>query len=249
MCAPTDRHVGLVHSCLMGNVATSGLVGGGTAAPGAITSAPTTAAAAPVSGGSSSSSAPGAPRFTPSDGFFLTDAARTGNTEVLRLFLRKNPALVYAVAGDGSTAWHLSAEQGNAAVLQLLISTTKEAAMSNTFSPLAKVINQPNARGQTALMLGCRAGHVSVVELLLAHGAQLFVADQDGCTALHHAALAAGEADGRVAQAGPSSAANSGTSGSSAAGACAAAVVIQHLVHRAHQDAPAPAAAQAAITK
>lgn len=32
--------------------------------------------------------------FTPSDGFFLIDAAKQGNLEVIGLFLKKNPALV-----------------------------------------------------------------------------------------------------------------------------------------------------------
>ncbi len=33
-------------------------------------------------------------KFTPSDGFFLINAARAGDTELLTLFLDKNPALV-----------------------------------------------------------------------------------------------------------------------------------------------------------
>lgn len=173
--------------------------------------------------------------FTPSDGFFLTDAARNGNVDVLRLFLRKNPALVYAVARDGSTAWHIAAEQGNAEVLQLLISTTRDAAVSNTFSPLAKVINTLNSRSQTALMLACRGGHAAAAELLLDNGAQLFVADVSGCTALHHAALCpppeAPQQQGTIARPG-----------------CAE-LVVRHLCDKARADAPAPAVAAAASSK
>lgn len=34
--------------------------------------------------------------FTPSDGFFVSEATRAGDTEMLSLFLKKNPGLVSA---------------------------------------------------------------------------------------------------------------------------------------------------------
>lgn len=50
-------------------------------------------------------------KFTPSDGFFLMNSAKQGSVEVLRLFLKKDPALVFAHSSeDGSTAWHYASQ-------------------------------------------------------------------------------------------------------------------------------------------
>lgn len=211
------------------------------------------------------SSAPvSAGRFAPSDGFFISDAARNGNLEVLALFLKKNSGLVswapsgdlharntsmhatsmapachmahttpvlalpasrmfhqlqrlnsavnrhwpetatyltptcaclhsqvWAVSGaDLVTPWHLAAHEGHTGALQLLISASKEGALSNTFDPTRKALNQADAMGRTPLVLACRGGHFTSVELLLANGADPFTIDARGATPLHHAALA-----------------------------------------------------------
>ncbi|KAG2428245.1 hypothetical protein HYH02_014427 [Chlamydomonas schloesseri] len=127
--------------------------------------------------------------FTPSDAFFLTEATRTGSLDVVRLFLRKNPALVYASqAADHNTPWHVAAAAGHELVLRVLLDTTRANAVSNTFDPLTKVINKQNAKGQTPLMLACGGGHSVCVRLLLESGAHLLVADAAGLSALHYAA-------------------------------------------------------------
>ncbi|KAG2423703.1 hypothetical protein HXX76_015093 [Chlamydomonas incerta] len=127
--------------------------------------------------------------FTPSDAFFLTEATRTGSLDVVRLFLRKNPALVYAAqAADHNTPWHVAAAAGHELVLRVLLDTTRANAVSNTFDPLTKVINKQNAKGQTPLMLACGGGHSVCVRLLLESGAHLLVADAAGLSALHYAA-------------------------------------------------------------
>ncbi|GAX80664.1 hypothetical protein CEUSTIGMA_g8099.t1 [Chlamydomonas eustigma] len=128
--------------------------------------------------------------FTPSDGFFLMDASKAGNHQVLELFLSKNPALVFAKSQeDGSTPWHYAAQEGHAQVLELLTSVTKNAAISNTFDPVAKVINCQNTKGQTSLMLACRGGHFSCVKLLLSNGAIPTMEDVQGLNSLHYSAL------------------------------------------------------------
>ncbi|GFH06769.1 uncharacterized protein HaLaN_01459, partial [Haematococcus lacustris] len=38
-------------------------------------------------------------------------------------------------------------------------------------------------------MLACKQGHTQAVQLLLAHGSNLFLRDKAGATALHYAAL------------------------------------------------------------
>ncbi|KXZ42992.1 hypothetical protein GPECTOR_108g187 [Gonium pectorale] len=128
--------------------------------------------------------------FTPSDSFFLSEATRNGSLDIVRLFLKKNPALVYATSkSDGSTPWHVAAASGHELVLRVLIDTTRANAVSNNFSPLTKVINKQNAAGQTPLMLACGGGFSVCVRLLLESGAHLLVADGGGRSALHYAAL------------------------------------------------------------
>jgi len=46
---------------------------------------------------------------------------------------------------------------------------------------------QDGASGMTALQYACDRGHIEVVQLLLQHGAEVNVADDDGMTALHYA--------------------------------------------------------------
>ncbi|EFJ51793.1 hypothetical protein VOLCADRAFT_87318 [Volvox carteri f. nagariensis] len=128
--------------------------------------------------------------FTPSDAFFLCEATRTGSLDIVRLFLKKNPALVYATdASEKSTPWHVAAAAGHDVVVRVLIDTTRANSLSNNFDPVSKVINKQNAKGQTPLMLACGGGHSICVRLLLESGALLLVADATGRSALHYAAL------------------------------------------------------------
>ncbi|GLC44208.1 hypothetical protein PLESTB_000753100 [Pleodorina starrii] len=128
--------------------------------------------------------------FTPSDAFFLCEAARTGAVDIVRLFLRKNFALVSATnASDKNTPWHVAAAAGHDVIVRVLIDTTRANAVSNNFDPISKVINKQNAKGQTPLMLACGGGHSVCVRLLLESGAHLLVADTMGQSALHYAAL------------------------------------------------------------
>jgi len=129
----------------------------------------------------------------------VTEAAKTGNLDVVELFLKKNRALVFAHSEeDHSTAWHLAAQGGHDEVLKLLISVTKEAAVSNNFNPVSKVINEQNAKGQTALMLACRGGYYRCAKLLINQGADPLPVDSTGLNALHYAAL--GSNEGIIAQ-------------------------------------------------
>lgn len=125
---------------------------------------------------------------SPSDGFFLTLAAKEGNAEVLALFLSKNPALAFSAAKDKSTAWHYAAQNGHLDILELLLSTVKSASVSNTFDPVSKVVGQKNVNGETPLMLACGSGREEAVTFLLSHGADVWATDSVGKTCLHYAA-------------------------------------------------------------
>ncbi|KAG2490402.1 hypothetical protein HYH03_011202 [Edaphochlamys debaryana] len=147
--------------------------------------------------GNYTSSAGTSSGFTPSDAFFLTEATRSGSLDIIRLFLKKNPALVYAANPDKSTPWHVASASGHDVVLRVLIDTARAQALSNTFDPLSKVINKQNDKGQTPLMLACGGGHSVCVRLLLESGAHLLVADAGGLSALHYAASHNGGPDGK----------------------------------------------------
>eukprot|EP00798_Chlamydomonas_sp_ICE-L_P023128 gene23128-30329_t len=129
--------------------------------------------------------------FSPSDGFFIMDAAKKGNLDVVRLFLKKNPALVYAVSTsqERSTAWHLAAQEGQHDVLQLLVEATRQSAVSNTFDPISKVVNAQNSIGRTALMLACKGGHQRCVQVLLENGADILPQCNAGLHCLHYSGM------------------------------------------------------------
>lgn len=98
---------------------------------------------------------------------------------------------VWAVSGaDQTTPWHSAAAEGHLGVLQHLVAAGKEGALSNTFDPTKKALNQQDLKHRTPLMLACKGGHAPCVELLLQQGADPFAMDCTGATALHYAAQA-----------------------------------------------------------
>lgn len=68
--------------------------------------------------------------------------------QLLTLFLRKNPALVYAFtsSAEHSTAWHLASAAGHVHVLQLLMAATATGAQSNTHDPVSKALSIANSQ-------------------------------------------------------------------------------------------------------
>ncbi|KAJ9516182.1 hypothetical protein QJQ45_024609 [Haematococcus lacustris] len=120
-------------------------------------------------------------KFTPSDGFFLSESAA-------QVSMYYNQLRVWAVsATDHSTPWHNAAERGHVDALQLLVSYSKQGALSNTFEPTSKACCQVGL-GVWRSWAGA-GGHTQAVQLLLAHGSNLFLRDKAGATALHYAAL------------------------------------------------------------
>jgi uncharacterized protein len=112
----------------------------------------------------------------------LLDAAREGDRETVRVLV-KSGADVNAAQGDGMTALHWAATEGNVELAQLLLY-----AGANT---------QATTRlgGYTPLLLASKAGHVDVIDALLAGGADPNAATTTGTTALMLAA-ASGKVDG-----------------------------------------------------
>jgi ankyrin repeat protein len=111
----------------------------------------------------------------------VADAARDGNRALVRAALGKG-ANVNAAQGDGMTALHWAAMNGDAELTQILV---RAGAGVNATTRIA---------GATPMLLAAENGHGAIVRALLAAGADAKTADLSGTTALMLAA-AAGDAD------------------------------------------------------
>ncbi|MEW5299326.1 MAG: hypothetical protein WDW36_002352 [Sanguina aurantia] len=134
-------------------------------------------------------SGPNTSNFAPSDSFFLAEAARKGDIELLTLFLRKNPALVYAFtsAAEHSTAWHLASAAGHVHVLQLLMAATATGAQSNTHDPVSKALGIANSQQGAATPPVCACCSLC--------GADANACDPAGRNSLHAAAACGTSSD------------------------------------------------------
>ncbi|KAF5832038.1 ankyrin repeat-containing domain protein [Dunaliella salina] len=102
------------------------------------------------------------------------------------------------------SAWHLAAKNGHTNVLQELReavlscgeeSTKLNSSLRRVFavtcsgeSLLHKFVNWDTFTSQTPLILACRNGHKEAASFLLSSGANPWVGDAEGLTALHYAA-------------------------------------------------------------
>ena len=140
----------------------------------------------------------------------LFDAVRAGDTEKVQTLLKADPKLVEARTDDGSTALHLAALEGDAAIAQLLLAagaqvnarglreeTPLHMAMYDEHREVAELlldskaeVNAQNTAGETPLHLAARKGHRDLAELLLEHHADVNAKDRQDATPLHAAAAA-----------------------------------------------------------
>jgi len=78
---------------------------------------------------------------------------------------------------EGNTALHMAAMAGNEAVVKLILDQGS-ALQSNAL----------DSDNTTPLMLACANGHLNIAHLLVKSGANMFLTDRLGWSALHHAA-------------------------------------------------------------
>lgn len=148
---------------------------------------------------------------TKSDGTTpLIDAVFLSHIEIIRMLL-DNGANIDAKRKDGRTALHIAADRESCAkAIRILLqrganfklrtTTTGEtplgiACFGNVISSVRELIEfEPNldssadSSGLSPLMLASENGHIEIINLLLDKGANINHGDQNGDTALHHAA-------------------------------------------------------------
>ena len=105
----------------------------------------------------------------------LFEAVRAGDTEKVKALLQADPKLAEARTEDGSTALHLAALEGQAAVAQLLLASGAH-------------VNARGLREETPLHMAMYDGHREVAEVLLASHAEVNARNTAGETPLHLAA-------------------------------------------------------------
>ena len=140
----------------------------------------------------------------------MFDAVRAGDAEKVKALLQADPKLAEARTEDGSTALHLAALEGQAAIARLLLASQAQVnarglreetplhmAMYDGHREVAELllasqadVNAQNTAGETPLHLAARKGYRELVELLLEHHAEVNAKDRQEATALHAAAAA-----------------------------------------------------------
>lgn len=126
-----------------------------------------------------------------SDGYILTVATREGRTDVVQMYLDKNPVLAFHLNSDGSTVVQAACNGGQHEILNILLTSLRLSAVSNIFNPVTRLLDQTNSTGRTALSLaaaGMSPGHSACAHAVLDAGASVWIPDQAGKACLHHAA-------------------------------------------------------------
>eukprot|EP00775_Hariotina_reticulata_P008140 gene8140-8334_t len=146
----------------------------------------------------------------------LVQYIASGDVQAIKDLLKQKPQLIYAHSRAGENIWHFAAAAGhvevNQAFNQVLSSAVPlPAAMA---IPMQRdiSINAQTRDGLTPLMSAVKADKPKAMQQLLQLGADPWLGDNSGCTALHHASwqgqLAAAElllqhAEAQEASAGP----------------------------------------------
>ncbi|KAL4130582.1 hypothetical protein PRIC2_006578 [Phytophthora ramorum] len=112
----------------------------------------------------------------------LMSVCACGRDDLVGFVADQTLAVGCATNSNRTTVLHLTAMSKNARVMEELVGTAERK------QKLQKIVDQPNAHGDTALMMACVAKNVVAVQLLLELGASLSVRNVSGLNALMCAA-------------------------------------------------------------
>lgn len=115
------------------------------------------------------------------DDTILHSACRNGNLEMLKLIMNKMyesnapiDEILFSKNKDGQTCFHVASEKGYFNIIEYLLKEKK----------LNQFLEQMDNNSNTSLHLATLNGHSSIVSLLLDHGADANVRNEDNTTAL-----------------------------------------------------------------
>ncbi|KAK8137431.1 hypothetical protein PG984_002924 [Apiospora sp. TS-2023a] len=119
-------------------------------------------------------------KFLECCGFLLHSAAKAGSHETVKVLLEQDTQQhlnINALDGDGdmNTALGLATEGGHLEVVSLLLQQE------------SLLVDLVNSEGQSPLLLAALNGYDAILDLLISRGADIFLRDNSGCTALVHA--------------------------------------------------------------
>ena len=107
-----------------------------------------------------------------------------GKEQEIEQICKKSPDLVITQTGENlETPLHIVARQGNLAIFNLLVDAVKN------FDKSQASLEAENKYGETAIYYAARYGKERIVQQLINNGAKVHVANEDGYTPLHVAAL------------------------------------------------------------
>ena len=117
-------------------------------------------------------------------------AAKSGNTEKLKVLLEADPNAIHARDTDGSTALHCATWKGHKAVVAFLLDAGAD----------VNIHNNNDHWGTTPLHAAAHANQATIAQMLIDNGADVNARDREGRTPLDHTTFHKAKAAAKVLQ-------------------------------------------------
>ena len=117
-------------------------------------------------------------------------AAKSGNTEKLKVLLDTDPNVIHARDADGSTALHCATWKGHKAVVAFLLDAGAD----------VNIHNNNEHWGTTPLHAAAHANQATIAQMLIDNGADVNARDPEGRTPLDRTTFHKAKAAAKVLQ-------------------------------------------------